>query len=262
MHKHRYKIFVIFICLLFSLPVAAEDPAIAELFDREGIDGTLVISSLSGGKTFVHGESRAGRRFSPASTFKIFNTLIALETKAVSGKDAVLTWNGHRYAFPDWNRDQTLESAFKISCVWCFQELARRIGAQKYRHYLRKAAYGELTEPFELTTFWLDGSLTISALEQVEFLKKIYRRSLPFDVSSYATLRQIMSVEQTPDFTIRAKTGWAARVTPQVGWYVGYVETLQDVWLFAANIDIRSENDLSLRRKLTREALQLKGIID
>jgi beta-lactamase class D len=108
------------------------------------------------------------------------NTLIAIEEKIISEKDEVLKWDGHIYEIPDWNHDQTLESAFKVSCVWYFQELARRVGAEKYRSYLRKSAYGELREPFDETSFWLDGSLQISAIEQINFLKKVYLRTLPF----------------------------------------------------------------------------------
>ncbi|NTW50831.1 MAG: class D beta-lactamase, partial [Chlorobiales bacterium] len=226
------------------------------------IDGTVVISSLHGGQTFVYNAPRANHRFPTASTFKILNALISLEEKVILGKDDVLKWNGHTYDFQDWNRDQTLESAFKVSCVWYFQELARRVGAEKYRNYLQKSAYGALREPFEETTFWLDGSLEISAIEQVEFLKKVYQHTLPFSESSYETLRQIMLVEKTPTYTMRAKTGWATRVTPQVGWYVGYVETANEVWFFATNIDTRDEKDLPLRQKLTRQALQEKGIIE
>ncbi|MDD1615964.1 MAG: beta-lactamase, partial [Methylococcaceae bacterium NSP1-2] len=176
--------------------------------------------------------------------------------------DDVLKWDGHVYDLPDWNRDQTLESAFKVSCVWCYQQLARQVGAEKYRNYLHQVAYGELHEPFEETTFWLDGSLVIGAIEQVEFLKKVYQRTLPFSTSSYETLQQIMLVEKTPTFTIHAKTGWATRVMPQIGWYVGYVETSNEVWFFATNLEVRHEKDLPMRQKLTREALQKKGVIE
>lgn len=265
MHKHMSKFFIAslaFLAFLLSVPAVAEDQALAKLFAQQGIDGTIVISSLHNGKTFIHNDPRAKQRFSPASTFKILNTLIALEEKTISGKDDVLKWDGHIYDLPDWNRDQTLESAFKVSCVWCFQELARRVGAEKYRNYLRKSAYGELREPFEETTFWLDGSLQISAIEQVNFLKKVHLRTLSFSASSYETLRQIMLIEQTPTYTLWAKTGWATRVKPQVGWYVGHVETPKDVWFFATNIEVRDEKDLPLRQKLTREALQVKGIIE
>lgn len=250
-----------FMALLWSLPAAAEDQALAGLFSQQGITGTIVLSSLHSGKKFIHNDSRAIERFTTASTFKIFNTLISLEEKAVSGKDDVLEWNGNVYDYPDWNHNQTLESAFKVSCVWCFQDLARLVGAENYRKYLRKAAYGELREPFEVTSFWLDGSLQISAGEQVTFLKKVYLRALPFSASSYETLRQIMLVEKTPAYTMWAKTGWAASIKPQVGWYVGYIETPRDVWFFAMNMEVRSEKDLPLRQELTREALQKKGII-
>jgi beta-lactamase class D len=251
------KFFIIIFAVLFSLQAVAEDKAIAKFFTQHGVNGTMVIASLQSGKQYIHNNIRAKQRFSPASTFKIFNTLIALEKKAIE-KETVLKWDGHIYDIPDWNHDQTLASAFKVSCVWCFQKLARQVGAEKYRDYLHKANYGTLREPFETTTFWLDGSLEVSAIEQINFLKKVYQRTLPFSSLSYDTLKQIMLVEQTPSFTIRAKTGWAG----QIAWYVGYVETSTDVWFFATNLDIRNKNDLPLRQRLTQVVLQAKGIVN
>ena len=258
----RFLTHLFALALICPLPALAEDPELARLFSEQGVEGTIVLSSLRGGETLIHNEPRANQQFSPASTFKILNTLISLEEKVISGKDDVLKWDGQIHDMPDWNHDQTLESAFKVSCVWCFQELARRVGAEKYRMYLHEYAYGELREPFEVTTFWLDGSLTISAIEQVESLRKVYLGAPQFSASSYETLRAIMLVEQAPTFTMWAKTGWATRQDPQVGWYVGYVETPEDVWFFATYIDIRDEKDLPLRVKLTREALKIKGIIE
>nr|AMP48063.1 classD [uncultured bacterium] len=255
------KIQIVISALLWSMPALAEDPALTELFSQQGVQGTIVMSSLNGGKTFIHNDLRAGQRFSPASTFKIPNTLIALEEKALAGKDDIFKWDGQIHDVATWNHDQTLTSAFKVSCVWCFQELARRVGAEKYQQYLRALNYGEWREPFVATTFWLDGSLQISALEQVNFLRRVYRRELPLSDHAYETLKHIMLVEQGNTYTLWAKTGWAARVTPPVGWYVGYVETPTDVWVFATNIELRDEKDLELRQKLTRSALQVKGVI-
>jgi beta-lactamase class D len=254
------QVFLAFSLLLSPLAYA-EDEAIAKLFRRQGIEGTIVISSMRNDHTLIHNDTRAIQRFSSASTFKVFNTLIALEEEVVSGKDSVFKWDGHQHSLPDWNHDQTLESAFKVSCVWCYQELARRIGPDKYREYLRLADYGVLSDSFDATTFWLDGSLQISALEQVEFLKKVYQRSLSFRPANYDILSEIMLAETAPTFKLFAKTGWAATTTPQIGWYVGYLETSDDVWVFATNIAISKEADLPLRLQLTREALHMKGII-
>ena len=252
------------ITLLFTVCSAAlaEDRDIKKIFDDNGIEGTIVIRSLRSEQSFIHNEPRSNLRFTAASTFKIPNTLISLEEGVIAGKDSVLKWDGRNHEYASWNVDQTLESAFKVSCVWCFQELAHRIGAEKYNNYIKKLPYGRLSGPYGVTTFWLDGSLKISAVEQIDFLKAIYLRSLPFSDPTYETLREIMVVEETPNFTLRAKTGWAEKAHPQVGWYVGYVETKYDVWFFASNIKINNSSELALRQKITRKALQSKGLIE
>lgn len=257
----RNFLVVIFI-LFLPIQVFAKDEEIAKIFAQYGVEGTIVISSLNNNQTFIHNDVRANTRFSPASTFKIPNTLISVEENVVLGKDDLLKWNGTQYALPDWNHDQTLASAFKVSCVWCFQALAKRVGAENYENYLSELNYGELHKPFEVTTFWLDDSLKISAIEQIEFLKKLYQRTLPFSSHSYETLREIMQIEKTPSFTFFAKTGWAGKLNPQIGWYVGYVETQKDVWFFATNLEIKDETELPLRQKITKNVLTLKKIIE
>lgn len=253
---------VVLVFLLITAPLLAEDRALAELFSEHGVQGTIVIRSIESGQSFIHNDVRANRRFAPASTFKIANTLIAVDQEVASGKDHPFEWDGQERSFSSWNRDQTLESAFRVSCVWCFQQLASQVGAEAYRQYLHRLNYGHISDAFDETLFWLDDSLQISALEQIDFLKGVYQRDFPLSQHSYESLKQIMLVEQAADFSLWAKTGWAARVDPQVGWYVGYVETKDDVWLFATNIEIRNDQDLPKRQQLTRQALQIKGILD
>jgi beta-lactamase class D len=203
--------------ILLPAIASAEDLAISKLFVQSGIDGTVVISSLKSGQTFIHNDARANQRFCPASTFKVMNTLIAVEEKAIANESDVFKWDGHLYDLPNWNHDQTLASAFKVSCVWCYQQLARRVGAEKYAFYLKQSNYGELQSNFHTTKFWLDGSLQISALEQVRFLKKVVQRDLPFSVAAYGTLQQIMLTDKMPAYTLWAKAGGATKVKPQVG---------------------------------------------
>lgn len=240
-----------FLSGLLMIPVVAlaEDSELADLFSRTGVTGTMVISPLQGASV-IHNDARAKQRFPVASTFKILNTLIALQEGVIADGQQI-KWDGVSREIADWNHDQTLESAFKSSCVWCFQGFARQVGAAKYEQYLSDLAYGEVKKPFDETTFWLDGSLKASAIEQVDVLKKIDRRSLPFRSASYDILRRIMLVEQTPHYALWAKTGWATRVSPQIGWYVGYVETPKGTWFFAMNLDAKDQSDLPLRQKIT-----------
>jgi beta-lactamase class D len=249
--------------LAFCLMTAAraEDPDIAAAFARAGLEGTFVVTSLGTGARYMHNDTRAGQRFPVASTFKILNSLIALETGVVKDKDTLFRWDGMSRDIPGWNRDQTLESAFKVSCVWCYQQMAARISPRTYQRYLKQADYGRLQTPFKQTEFWLDEALKVSALDQVSMLRKVYLRQLPFRDEAYNTLRQIMLAERTPSFSLYAKTGWAARSTPQTGWYTGYVTTAEDVWFFALNVDIGQASELPLRVSLAKEALRVKGVI-
>ena len=117
--------------------------------------------------------------------------------------------------------------------------------------------YGNKVVGNDIKNFWVDESLKINAFEQIKFLKKLYKNDLPFKQKDIDTLKNIMIDEKNENYTLRAKTGWEGRY----GWYVGYVETKNDVWFFAMNIDTKSKDDLPKRKAITLETLKLKGII-
>lgn len=255
------KLILLICSLCISFFVHAEDAEIEQLFRSAGINGTIVIESVSTGKRFVHNDLRSKQAFAAGSTFKVLNTLIALEEGVISGADAIFQWDGTQYEIPEWNHDQTLASAFRVSCVWCYQQLARRVGSLKYPPYIQQSSYGQLRQPFDETEFWLNGSLTISAEQQVAFLRQIVERRLPFKASSYDTLKKIMLTDETERYRLYAKTGWATRPLPAVGWYVGYVEKPGEIWLFALNLATRDASDLPLRIQIAKDALKAKGLL-
>ncbi len=248
---------------IHALGAMAEQNPLDSVFTSARVTGTLLITSLDGKKEFVHNADRAHQRFFSASTFKIFNTLIALEYGAIRGPDDIIVWDGRRYEdFPDWNQNHTLASAYKVSCVWCFQQLARKIGADVYRERIKEAHYGQLSTPFTGDRFWLDGSLTLSAREQIDFLRRVILQQLPYKQQSYDDLRKVMQMEQTPAYKLYAKTGWAARASPPIGWYVGYVDTRKGTWLFALNMDIKDASALPMRQTIAMEGLRRVGVIE
>jgi beta-lactamase class D len=239
----------------------ADDLDLAKLFRDRDVEGTMVISSLDGKANHIHNTLGSEARFVPASTFKLPNTLIALKTRVIKDEKEVIQWDGKDKGLPSWNRDQTLETAFPLSCVWFYQELAKRIGQEAYGAHLKELEYGnEKTGP-EVTTFWLAGDLKISAKEQIDFLRKLYNESLPYSKSSIQLVKKLMVVEETPQYTIKAKTGLATQTDPKQGWYVGYVETKGQVWLFATNLAVRKKGDEVFRKEITMAALKAKGIL-
>jgi beta-lactamase class D len=240
---------------------AQEDAVLAKLFDDYGLKGTLLIESLDGKERFVYNEARAKTPLLPASTFKIPNTLIALDQNVVN-EQSIIVWDKIERSIPAWNKDQTLQSAFQSSCVWCYQSFARKIGIEKYDSYLKKLHYGNEKTGDNVERFWLDGELRISAEEQIAFLKKLYRSELPFRQSDIDLLKKIMIDEQGTSYVIRAKTGWATpKVGERHGWYVGYVQSQKGVYFFATNVLAPSSDALPLRKSITIKALKAKNII-
>jgi len=123
------------------------------------------------------------------------------------------------------------------SVVWFFQELARRIGKDRMQYYVDWVGYGNQDITGKIDSFWLDGNLRISQTEQIDFLKRLYEGTLPFSEQTMTTVKDILVLENTADYRLSGKTGWASDVNPDVGWFVGYVETHGNVVYFATNID-------------------------
>lgn len=244
------------IWLSFTVSVYADDVQLAKLFDDRGVTGTIIIASLDATTVYIHNDARAHQGFLPASTFKIPNTLIALDEGALKDEKEIIAWDGTDKGRAEWNKDHSLATAFPASCVWFYQALAERIGAEKYARHLRALKYGNQETGPQVNSFWLDGDIRISALEQVDLLRKLVTEKLPYKHEHIRVLKQIMSVETTPRYCLRAKTGWVS----QVGWYVGYIETSGMVYLFAMNMDITKLGEEKYRQEITREALTVKHI--
>ena len=246
-----------------SLPTVAQaqQPNLAQHFQDLGIEGSIIIYDQNQGVAYEHNRDRNAAPFLPASTFKILNSLIALETGAVANDLAILTWDGVKRSFPAWNRDLNMRTAFQVSGVWFYQVLARRVGYEQMQQWVTDAGYGNQTigNAEEIDSFWLTGQIRITPQEQIQFLRRLYNNELPFSERTLAMVKDIMVVEQTPDYTIRAKTGWA--LAEEIGWYVGYVEQNANVYFFATNIDIRDETDLAMRLEVTRRSVETLGLL-
>ena len=203
-------------------------------------------------------------RTTPMSTFKVLNSLIALEAGVASGPDFRLPWDGTRHPIEPWNHDQTLRSAFSVSCVWYFQELARRVGLERYQQILSKIGYGNGDVTGGVTQFWLQSSLTISPDEQVEFLRRLHERKLPFSDKTMDTVLDIMTISRTGQTIFRGKTGTAGDANKNVatlGWFVGSVSTPSGDYIFATRIT-GGENPSGLTaRKITESILSTLKIL-
>lgn len=226
--------------------------------------GAFVLLDMEKNTLLRHNPAKCSRRVCPCSTFKIPNSLIFLETGVVKDEKTPLTWDGHQYPLETWNKDQTLQTAFRNSVVWYYQKMAERVGMKQMREYLDKLNYGNNAPSDKITQFWLDSSLTISPDEQVQFLKRFVDGNLPFSARTQELVRQIMIREKSGNTILRAKTGTAGSLKDNVatmGWYVGYVENNNRTYIFATNITGGSNPSGRTAEGITKAILKGKGIL-
>ncbi|MFH1198022.1 MAG: class D beta-lactamase [bacterium] len=228
--------------------------------------GTFVLYDMNNNKIYKHNPQRAHEQFTPASTFKIPNSLIGLETGVIPDDKYVIPWDSVKREFDSWNRDHDLRSAMKFSVVPYYQELARRVGEVSMKEFINKFNYGNMDVSGGIDMFWLRGGLFISADEQITFLKKFYENILQISERSINIVKDILIKEKTDKFTFSAKTGtgmtFEGEIKKYIAWYVGYVEQNNNVYFFAMNFDAYDFNSVyNDRLDITRKVLNRFGLM-
>jgi beta-lactamase class D OXA-209 len=240
--------------------------AFESIFDTSSFEGSILIWDYHQGKYYSNDFERSATGFLPASTFKIPNSIIALETGNANLDDFIFRWDGERRAFSSWEKDLTLKEAFRVSCVPCYQELARKAGTDSMRHYLGRLGYpGMVFDSSTVDNFWLEGPSAISAFEQVDFLKRFYFQDLPISEKTWLDMKEVLLLESNDNYKLSAKTGLAMRDLPYIGWLVGYWEEGEKLYFFATNLQTDAAEKLDLlipaRLELTKAALnEIRGM--
>lgn len=238
--------------------------ALAKRFADLGTEGTFVGYKTDDYQIIASDKDRSGQAFRPASTFKIANSLIALETGVVVDPDKdVFKWDGVTRDFPGWNQDHTLRSAIAVSAVPVYQEIARRIGPERMQKYLDLFEYGNRNIGGGIDQFWLTGDLRIDPIQQIDFVDRLRRGALPISARSQELVRDILPVTKVGEAIIRAKTGLLGAETgkPTLGWLVGWAEKGDARTVFALNCDIREPRHVAARMTLAQQCLGDIGAI-
>ncbi|WP_255298349.1 class D beta-lactamase [Brevibacillus dissolubilis] len=230
---------------------------VAKYFPKQ--EGTFVIRDLRTDETYIYNQARAITRQAPESTFKIPNSLIGLQVGAVRDEYQVKQWDGVQRWLPIWNEDHSLASGMRYSVVWFYQAMARDIGEARMQEWLDKINYGNEDISGGIDRFWLNSSLKISPLEEVDFLEKLVEETLPFDKPVMKTVKRMMIQDEQDTYTLYGKTG--TRETPPVGWYVGFVENERGTYVFATNVDGEGTASSAKAKEITLGILKENHII-
>lgn len=241
-------------------------PNFQAILDSADVLGSILIFDLNDSAYYSNDFMWAETGQLPASTFKIPNSIIALETGVVENDSTLFEWNGEDRALNNWEQDLHFSEAFQYSCVPCYQEVAREIGLQQMTEFLDTLDYGNMqVDSTNLDLFWLQGESRISQFEQIGFLQRLYRSELPISKRSEIIINRMMIIEENQDYTLSGKTGWSINNGEDNGWFVGYIETQRNTYIFATNVEPKPQFQMNrfpqIRRDVTLTAFKQMSVL-
>jgi len=233
------------------------DNSLKKYFDDNKVTGTFAMFDNGQGTFTIYNLFRyKDSAYLPASTFKIVTSLIGLQTGKIVNEKMVIQWDGVVRKYPNgdtagaWNKDLTMEEAFKVSAVPYYQEIARRIGKPDMQHWLDSLKYGNHKIGGSVDTFWLDNSLKITPDEELGLVKKLYFAQLPFDKTWQGVVKKVMLQENNANYQLAYKTGWGFRDNGNaLGWMVGWIEENRHPYFFVLNVEGNHDADMKIIRK-------------
>lgn len=248
-----------------SVPMPRERPELGQAFAEQRVSGTIALLDSADNILTCSDVARCTKPVLPASTFKIVNSIVALENDLVSDPETLLPWDGAEYSVAEWNQDLTLRTAMRVSCVPCFQALARKIGSERMADWLARLKYGNQDTSGGIDRFWLSGGLRVSPVEQIDFLRRLVEEELQIRPRTLEIVQEILTLDVTQEHLLRGKTGLARKpeAPALTAWFVGWVERGSRRVYFATLIDDAPvEVDVvPLRRRITERVLSELGIL-
>ena len=227
-----------------------EDKSLEKYFTENKVTGCFgMYNNATNQFTFYNKKRFTDSSYLPASTFKIVNSLIGLQTGVISSDSMIIKWDNVKRDVEAWNKDLSMYEAFRVSAVPYYQEVARRIGKERMESWMDTVNYGAGAKDtvFRISTaidtFWLDNTLKITPDEQLGLVKMLYFNQLPFFNAYQEKVKQAMLFENTTMYRLAYKTGWGKKENgDHLAWIVGWVEENNHPYFFVLNFESPDAN--------------------
>ena len=222
-------------------------------------DGSFVLYDNHLDSWKIYNLEEANKRIPPDSTYKIYDALLGLESGIITPEHSSMAWNGEHFSYSAWENDQDLNSAMQNSVNWYFQTMDSQLGINRVQEFLNKIEYGNQTTSSNLKLYWSDFSLKISPIEQVELLKKFNTNGFHLHSQNVLSVKNAIKIVGTSDGTFYGKTGTGCIDGQDInGWFIGYIETSDNIYYFATNI--QSDSNATGKKALEITSAILKKL--
>ncbi len=202
-----------------------------------GYRGSFVLYDATEKQYQIFNRKLSEQRISPDSTYKIYSGLFALETNVISPNNNEQKWDGTIYPFKKWNENQTITTSLGNSVNWYFQNLDNKVGKKQLQYYFHKIKYGNEDLSGGIDNYWLESSLKISPIEQVQLLSKLDNNAFGFNKANVRTIKKAIFIKGQKQKQLYGKTGTGTVNGKDInGWFIGFVKKDNNTYYFAINI--------------------------
>ncbi|BDQ12419.1 penicillin-binding transpeptidase domain-containing protein [Sediminibacterium sp. TEGAF015] len=228
---------------------------LGKYFDSAGVKGSFALFNNGTGDFTIFNLNRyKDSAFSPAATFNIVQSLVALETGVVADEHMVI----------QLDTAVTMETAFKKAETPYFQEVSRRMGKDTLQFWLDSLSYGNHQIGKSIDSFWLNNTLKVTADEQLGLVKRLFFNQLPFQKRSHEIVRKMMLQESNANYQLSYTDGITVLENgKQLAWIAGWIEENKHPYFFVLNMEGVSNSPISQPSKeLLRKILMNQGFFE
>jgi len=241
-------------------------PNLEQVFESEGVDGTVVIQEFGSDEPpLVYNVDRSRLGLPPAETFRPLATLILLEHGTMHSLDEERAWDHTGPYVQDWDRAHSLRTGASADAEWLYVQTVAETGLSPFEVWINRVEYGNRNVRGGSGSFWMDGTLLTTTLQQATFMEVVFSERHPFEHYAALDTKDTFLAEFGDGWTMRYVLGLVPgpRTADKIGWLVGVVDSDDGSWAVAMNTDLHWDQtiDPDKRLRLTTALLDEAGII-
>jgi len=228
-------------------------------------EGCFTMLDNATGEITVYNMSLDTTRFSPASTFNIPLSLIAMQIGVVTDEMMTIPVENSDSINKVTSKQMNIVDAFKQNSFPFFCNVTNKINHDTLAVWMERLSYGNKTTGKNLDSFWMNNRLKISPDEQLGLLKHLYFDQLPFRKSVHLLVRELMVKEDNSAYKLSyCSASTKDENNNNVFWCIGWVEENRHVYFFvnlekSSGNTVLNQNPMGAGRKILEHYGFFKG---
>lgn len=219
-------------------------------FKSRSINGAIIIVNEDDTYFASNRETEGMKETPPSNLFHLFAYLMIYDKNIHKKESLYLKWDSvNRYFFnetrKEWNKDTDLDTAFKEHNDWYFQTYLNDFTKEEIEQKLKVIGYTNKKWNDEIPYYWQFGGMLITANQQIKFLKKLFKKELPFSVESQEKLLQLLKINQNPSIKLYGLDAFTVYNGERIDWFTGVLEKEGKHYFFSTRTYHNIETDMN-----------------